>query len=81
MKLTDWTSGYRVYSAKAAEYLLGCQYRAKMHGWQVEVLFNAIRGGLSISEAPITYTAGRSSFNRSVAGEALGVWTRAAVKR
>ncbi len=72
----DWTSGYRVFSRIAAEYLLKQDYAAQMHGFQIEALAHAARAGFRIEERPITYIAGRSSFNRKVAREAIGVWWR-----
>lgn len=71
---SDWTSGYRGFAAHAAETLLREDYRARMHGWQIEVLIRAEKLGLKITETPITYQAGRSSFNCAVAREAFGVW-------
>lgn len=73
-RYADWTSGYRVLSARCARYLLDVPYRATMHGWQIETLARAGEAGLSIQEVPITYTAGRSSLNRAVAWEAFLVW-------
>lgn len=72
--VSDWTSGYRAFSAAALRKLVGYEYWAEMHGWQIEVLLAARWLGLRIAEAPITYRAGRSSFNRRVAGEAFNVW-------
>ncbi len=72
----DWTSGYRVFSREAAEYLVKQDYTAQMHGFQIQVLAHAARAGFLIEERPITYIAGRSSFNTKVAREALGVWWR-----
>ena len=72
----DWTSGYRVFSRDAIEYLVKQDYTAHMHSFQIEVLAHAARAGFLIEERPITYIAGRSSFNRKVAREAIGVWWR-----
>jgi len=74
--IADWTSGYRAFRREALEKLLQYEYRARMHGWQIEVLGNALREGLRIAEVPISYEAGRSSFNMGVAWEALGAWLR-----
>lgn len=68
---TDWTSGYRYFSGRALDVLLEKKYMASMHGWQMEVLAYAGEAGLKIVEVPITYRAGRSSFNRKVAWEAV----------
>ena len=72
--LSDWTSGYRAFSASALRKLARLEYTATMHGWQIEVLLAARWLGLDVLEAPITYYGGRSSFNRRVAGEAFNVW-------
>ncbi len=72
--ISDWTSGYRAFSAPALRKLSRCNYTATMHGWQIEVLLAARWLGLRVIERPITYRAGRSSFNRRVAKEAFGVW-------
>lgn len=74
--LSDWTSGYRAFRRQALEQLLSYRYSARMHGWQIEVLMTAILSGLCITEVPITYLPGRSSFNAAVAREAIGVWLR-----
>lgn len=71
---SDWTSGYRVFSADAARRLLAQRYTARQHGWQIQVLAHAGALGLRIAEVPIRYRAGRSSFNRRVAWEAFMVW-------
>lgn len=71
---SDWTSGYRAFTPDALRSLLKKRYTAKMHGWQIETLAHAGELGFRIAEVPITYTAGRSSFNRGVALEAVNVW-------
>lgn len=73
-KHTDWTSGYRGFRADLLRALVGQKYQAKMHGWQIEVLARANELCADIAEVPITYTAGRSSFNRDVADEAFRTW-------
>ncbi len=72
--ISDWTSGYRAFRPEALRKLARIEYQATMHGWQIEVLQAALLLGMRIDEAPIHYQAGRSSFNRRVAGEAFGVW-------
>jgi len=74
--ITDWTSGLRAFSRPTLSRLVQASYRATMHGWQIEVLGEALRQGLRVVEAPITYHAGRSSFGWRVALEALGTWAR-----
>jgi len=73
-RFTDWTSGYRAFNRKALTALLEASYTTTMHSWQIEVLREAIRMDLRIGEVPITYRAGRSSFNRAIARDAVGVW-------
>lgn len=75
-RLTDWTSGYRAFSAKALLEMAAGAYRATMHGWQIEVVGRALDQGLRVVEVPISYTAGRSSFNRQIAREAGAAWIR-----
>lgn len=70
---SDWTSGYRAFSASLLKVLIDLPYQAKMHGWQIEVLRAAIRAEARIVETPIWYAAGRSSMNIRVALEALRV--------
>ena len=69
----DWTSGYRIFTADAVQRLLQYRYYARMHGWQIETLHRARQERMSIGEIPITYIAGRSSFNGKVALEASNV--------
>lgn len=78
---SDWTSGYRLWFHHGLRMALDEGTTAAMHGWQIEMLANAGRLGLRIAEVPITYRAGRSSFNRAVAREAFGVWKRLAAQR
>ncbi len=73
-RFTDWTSGYRLFRADALRLLLAHEYRSRGHAFQIEVLANAIGHGFPIAEAPITYRAGRSSFNRAAAREAFDLW-------
>lgn len=74
--LTDWTSGFRAFRSEALRELIGAPYQAVMHGWQIEVLAEAVRLDMTIAEVPIFYRAGRSSFNAQIAREALNVWRR-----
>ncbi len=75
-RLTDWTSGYRAFSAKAAWDLLSWRYGGAGHAWQIEVAHTALLDGLTIAEVPITYHAGESSFSWRSALEAFRVWRR-----
>jgi len=71
---SDWTSGYRAYSALALRVLTERAYRSRMHGFQIETLARAGAAGLSITEVPITYTAGESAFNSQIAAECFRAW-------
>lgn len=73
-KLSDWTSGYRVFSRETIGRLCYQHYSSRGHAWQIEVLTRAIRYGMSIKEAPITYVAGRSSLNIKSIDEAFCAW-------
>ena len=73
---TDWTSGLRAFRAPAAHKLSKVPYSARMHGWQIEVLLAANHLELSVTDCPITYHGGRSSFSSSVAKEALKLWLK-----
>ncbi len=75
-RVSDWTSGLRIFTADTVRYLLRFDYHAKMHGWQIEVLMRALGGNRTVYETPIAYTAGRSAFNGRVAVEAFKVWRR-----
>lgn len=73
-KITDWTSGYRSFSKAALEKLARVRYLANGHAWQMEVLHAALKTGLTIDEAPITYKAGASSFKWKTIDEAIKVY-------
>lgn len=62
----DVTSGYRRYSRKAAELLLGRKLKAKTFDFHTEALMILYRNGLSIGEVPISYEFSTSSFNMRV---------------
>lgn len=72
-RITDWTSGYRLFSIDALYHISDPQH-SKMHGYQIEVLDAILRAGLPVAEVPITYQAGRSSFRSSTALEAYRAW-------
>lgn len=60
--VSDWTSGYRVFSRHALEVLLEApEYWTGGHAWQAEIIHRANKRGLTVAEAPIVYMAGRSS--------------------
>lgn len=72
--ITDWTSGYRVFSLTALRHLVNVSYMTNMHTWQIEVLHEANRQGLKVSEAPITYRATNSSFKLSMIDDLIKVY-------
>lgn len=71
---TDWTSGFRVYTADLVNELLKVRFNSTMHPIQIELLGRANELGANIKEYPIKYVAGKSSFNLSVANEAVVMW-------
>lgn len=71
---TDWTSGFRVYRSTLLQSLKQFNYNAKMHPVQIELLGRSNQLGAKIVEYPITYKAGKTSFNLSVANEAVRTW-------
>jgi len=73
-RVRDWSSGFRVYSQKAVEAILGDHQQAQMHAWQIETLGLLRKLGLSIAEVPITYRAGRSSLRLSIIHEMAVTW-------
>jgi dolichol-phosphate mannosyltransferase len=72
--ITDWTSGYRVFSRRALLALVDVNYMTNMHTWQIEVLHAAMQRGLTIAEAPITYKAGRSTFRWALLDDLIRVY-------
>lgn len=72
-KITDWTSGYRVFSRKALEVLKAQNYLATGHAWQIEVIQSALENNLTVAEFPITYRAGSSSLKIKTIDELLKV--------
>lgn len=73
-KITDWTSGYRVFTQRALNELVKVHYLTKMHTWQIEVLSAAIYKKLTISEFPITYKAGNSTLKLSTIIDSVTVY-------
>lgn len=75
-KISDWTSGYRVYSRAAVDALVYQSYYATGHAFQIETLSRIVRQNrhLTVSEAPITYTAGRSTLRMNSVEQAFFLW-------
>lgn len=72
--ISDWTSGYRIFSRRALEALVNSHYLTNMHTWQIEVLGEAIRKGLTITEFPITYRAGDSTMKLKTVSDLVKVY-------
>lgn len=71
---SDWTSGYRVYRSDLLQTLKQFHYSSKMHPIQIELLGRSTQLGAKVFEYPISYVAGKTSFNSSVASEAFKIW-------
>lgn len=69
--VSDWTSGFRIYSASLLKSLLQHKYFSKMHGIQIETLGRTNELGANIFCYPITYKSGKSSFNFEVLNECI----------
>lgn len=73
-EISDWTSGYRVFSLNALRKLSAEHYITDMHTWQIEVVHAAIKHDLTIAEAPITYRAGNSSLKLKTIDDLIKVY-------
>jgi dolichol-phosphate mannosyltransferase len=73
-QFTDWTSGFRIYRTELIQSLKRFHYNSKMHPIQIELLGRANQLGATIAEYPISYVAGKTSFNKEVASEAFKIW-------
>jgi dolichol-phosphate mannosyltransferase len=78
--LRDCTSGYRMYSRRACELLVGADLRSRAFDFHIESLAVVYRAGYRIEEVPITYRFTNSSLRWAIVWEALrtwaGLWTR-----
>jgi dolichol-phosphate mannosyltransferase len=78
--LRDCTSGYRMYSRRACELLVGADLRSRAFDFHIESLAVVYRAGYRIEEIPITYRFTNSSLRWEIVWEALrtwgGLWTR-----
>lgn len=72
--ISDWTSGYRVFSLKALRILSNLSYMTNMHTWQIEVLDEALHRGLKIGQFPITYKAGDSTMKWKTVDDLIKVY-------
>lgn len=71
---SDWTSGYRAFTAEVARGWLAQTHRSGGHAWQIETLAQAGAGGWRIGEVPIRYVASASSLRWHSIREAVQVW-------
>ena len=70
-RFCDLTSGYRRYSRKAVELLLGKRFIARSFDFHIEALMFLYRNGMDISEVPISYNFSNSSLNFKVIFDAV----------
>jgi dolichol-phosphate mannosyltransferase len=74
----DATSGFRVYRRAALAEVTAAPIRSDGYGFQVELVDRAWNAGLSIGEAPITFSErshGQSKISRRIVVEALWLVT------
>ena len=72
--LRDCTSGYRRYSRRAFQLLVGSELRSRAFDFHIESLAVVYRAGLRIEEVPITYRFTNSSLRPEIVWEALRTW-------
>jgi len=72
--LRDCTSGYRMYSRRACDLLVGAPLRSRAFDFHIESLAVVYRAGLRIEEVPITYRFTNSSLQPAIVWEALRTW-------
>ncbi len=74
--LRDCTSGYRLYSRRAVQMLLGSDLRSRAFDFHLEALARVFRGGLRIEEVPIAYRFSNSALRPRMVWEALRTCSR-----
>ncbi len=74
--LRDCTSGFRMYSRRAFELLLGAPLRSRAFDFHIESLARVYRAGLPLAEVPIAYRFTNSSLRPDVVVEALRTCAR-----
>ncbi len=75
-RLTDVTSGYRMYSRRATELLVRAPMGCRAFDFHIEALAWVYRAGMRIEEVPIRYTFTNSSLSRDIVVEALATCRR-----
>jgi len=73
-RVSDWTSGYRVFSRDEVDILLRGNYMTNMHTWQIEVLAYALENNLTVAEFPISYRAGQSTMKWKTVDDLIKVY-------
>jgi dolichol-phosphate mannosyltransferase len=69
--LKDVTSGYRMYSRRAIELLVGANMRCCAFDFHIEALAYVYRAKMEITEVPIRYEFSNSSLRPEIVREAL----------
>jgi dolichol-phosphate mannosyltransferase len=75
----DATSGFRVYRTPALRRILRAPVTSDGYGFQIELVYRAWKLGLSVGEAPITFSErehGKSKISRRIVVEALWLVTK-----
>ena len=75
----DATSGFRVYRTQALRRILRAPVTSDGYGFQIELVYRAWKLGLSVGEAPITFSErehGKSKISRRIVVEALWLVTK-----
>jgi apolipoprotein N-acyltransferase len=73
-RVSDSTSGYRVFRPELLRELLDQGIASEGYGFQIELAYRAWQGGFSVGEVPITFEerrAGTSKLSRGIVVEAL----------
>ena len=74
--LRDITSGYRMYSRNAFDFLLRSEMQSRSFDFHLEALANIHRAGMTITEVPIVYHYSNSSLRWRVVQDALRTYGR-----
>ncbi|MGQ0743364.1 MAG: polyprenol monophosphomannose synthase [Acidimicrobiales bacterium] len=76
--VSDATSGFRAYRAETLAAVDLKSVRADGYGFQIEMVYRAVRGGLRVVESPISFTdrtRGRSKMSSRIVVEAMSLVT------
>jgi len=74
LPVTDATSGFRSYRRRLLEDLLAAGIHSQGYGFQIELVYRAVRSGYDVGEVPITFrerSHGHSKISRAIVAEAL----------